>query len=104
VRTYIKKKQKGLSEEIKGKKYRNELGPIEDLERLGVRDLHIVVDRRGLAGWREMSGEQHRVAVEDVIDHFHERKDGRAIKGQKEANVFVSRSFNIPKRCASREI
>jgi hypothetical protein len=92
-----KKMQEGLPEEIKGKKYRNELELIEDLQRLGVRDLEIVLDKNGLAVWREIPGEQHGVAVEDVINHFDEWKDGRAIKGQKSANIFVNDSFNVPK-------
>ena len=92
------KLQEGLPDKIKGKKYKNEHELIEDLEILGVRDLQIVLDKKGVAVWREMPGEQHRFAVGNIIDLFDDWKDGRAIKGEKEANVFVNDSFNVPKK------
>jgi hypothetical protein len=90
--------QEGLPEEIKGKKYGNELELIEDLERLGVRDLQILLDKNGFADWREMPGEEHQGVVRDIIVHFDKWKGGRAITGEKEANVFVNDSFNVPKK------
>jgi hypothetical protein len=87
---------KNLPDQIKGKKYGNELQLLDDLQNFGLRDLQIVLKKEGFAVWWEMPGERHRGAVKDIIDHFDEWKDGRTLQGEKEANVFVNDSFNIP--------
>lgn len=94
----LEQAQEGLPNEIKKKGYSCERELRTDLERLGADDLQIVLNGEGFAVWREMPGEAHRSAVREIIDLFDEWKDGRLIKVEKEANVFLQDSFSRPKR------
>lgn len=92
----------GLPKEISKKKYASERELRIDLEKFGVGDLQIVLDKQGFPTWREMPGEAHRFVVGEIADLFDEWKNGRLIKGEKKANVFVNDSFSRPqkeKRC-----
>ncbi len=94
----------GLPKEISKKKYANERELRIDLEKFGVDDVQIVLNKQGFPTWRDMPGEAHRFVVGTIADLFDEwKKNGRRlIKGEKEPNVFVNDSFSHPrkeKRC-----
>lgn len=98
TQTSLEKAQGGLPEEInKKKKYGCERELRIDLEYFGVSDLHIILNKQGFACWREMPGEAHRFAVGEIVDLFDAWKNGRLLRGEKEANVFVNDSFSHPK-------
>jgi hypothetical protein len=100
--TSFERAHSGLPKEISKKKYASERDLRIDLEKLGADDLQIVLNKQGFPAWREMPGEAHRFVVGEIADLFDEWKNGRLIKGEKEANVFVNDSFSRPrkeKRC-----
>lgn len=94
----LEKAQGGLPKDInKGKVYATERELRIDLENFGLDDLQIILSKEGFPIWREMPGDAHRFAVGEIADLFGAWKNGRLIKGEKEANVFVNDSFNHPK-------
>lgn len=90
--------QSGLPKEIKGTKYTSERELRLDLEKYSVDDLQIILNKQGFPIWREMPGEAHRCAVGEIAGLFDEWKNGRRIRGEKEANVFLNDSFSRPKK------
>ena len=87
----------GIPEEIKNTQYTSERVLRMDLEKLGLDDLHIILDEDGFPIWREMAGKAHVGAVRKIHNLFNEWKDGRPIMGSREENIFVNDSFNRPK-------
>ncbi|KAL3912079.1 MAG: hypothetical protein SGARI_001333 [Bacillariaceae sp.] len=86
--------QRGLPEEIKKKKYERELDLLNDLEELCRDDLQIIRNKEGYAVWREMPGEERRVAVKKIEQLFNRWKleHGVEAETEKESNIFVAES------------
>jgi hypothetical protein len=94
--------QESLPEEIQGKVYEDEGDLWEDLEKLDLTDLHIVLDNEGYAVWREMPGPIHNAGVSAILNELRkwEREQGAVVFGRPEASVFVSESYQRnKKRC-----
>lgn len=90
----LEEMQRGLPEEIKKKKYERELDLLNDLEELCRDDLQIIRNKEGYAVWREMPGEEHRVAVKKIEQLFNRWKleHGVEVETEKESNIFVAES------------
>jgi hypothetical protein len=94
--------QESLPEEIQGKVYKDEGYLWEELEKLNLTDLHIVLNDEGYAVWREMPGTVHNTGVNAIHMEFAKWKEeqGAVLFSRLEADVFVSKSFELnKKRC-----
>jgi hypothetical protein len=103
---HLAESQFGLPECLLGKEYKDESTLLEDLEKNGVRDLHIVLNKDGYAVWKEMPGDAHNEAVASIKDCFDSwcksLPDNIAVVGRTEPNVRITRSYS-PKRRGSGE-
>jgi hypothetical protein len=90
----LEEMQRGLPGEIKKKKYKCERDLLNDLEELCRDDLQIIRNKDGYAVWREMPGEEHRVAVKEIERLFNKWKLEHSLQAEteKESNIFVAES------------
>jgi hypothetical protein len=101
-------KQADLPEFLQGVYYAEESAFLEDLEKNGFRDLHLVLNKDGYAVWREMPGDAHNDAVELIDRRFQSwkkqqaRRINCAVEKVLEPNVRITRSYS-PKRKGSGE-
>jgi hypothetical protein len=72
----------GLSKAISNKEYASERELRIDLEKFGLDDLRIVLNKQGCPIWREMPGEAHRGAVEVIMIQFDEWKKKWSVLAQ----------------------
>jgi hypothetical protein len=101
--TMLEGLQESLPKEIQGNMYEDEGDLWEDLEKLNLTDLHIVLNNEGYAVWREMPGPIHNAAVRGIQTNFQrwEQEQGPALFGEKGADVFYKKNFKKNnKRCS----
>ena len=92
----------GIPIAIKNNQYGSERELLVDLVKLGLDDLHILLNHDGFPIWREKPGDPHFGAVSKIIDCFDQWKNDRLVKGRVNPKVLVNDSFNKPrnaKRC-----